>query len=490
MKAECISKGLWLRATASCVVTASLLSACGGGGGYGSSSGGGGNSACGAYTSCAPTISISAPAANAAVSGTVALTSTPAAVGTYKVSSVQFKVDGAAVGAAITTSPYTYNWDSSTTSDGAHQLTATVTDSAGQTATSAAVTVNVSNNGSFAFTLAPDQLFPVPSSTATGSGTLTFNKVSGQAGGSITLSGVTATAVELGDAFAGSSSAAIATLTQHAGNASQWDIGATTSLSAQQLADLSAGRLYVLVRSAANPNGELRGQLLPSGITVKFAALTGSAEVPAVSSGGTGQAAVTVDSTALKAAIHINVGGISPTGAELGTGAPGAVGSTLATLSADASDNHHYLNEAVLLSAADVNNYSSGQWYANVFTVAHAAGELRGQFANPAPTLTQLQADIFTPICSTCHTGVGASLPGAQNLTAGHSYASIVGVASLEQPAFMRIKPGDPDNSYLVRKVQGSAGITGVQMPAGGTPLTQAQINEIRAWVAAGALNN
>ena len=121
---------------------------------------------------------------------------------------------------------------------------------------------------------------------------------------------------------------------------------------------------------------------------------------------------------------------------------------------------------------------------------------MRGQLATPppppppAPTLTKLQADIFTPICSGCHTGVGAGLPGVQNLTAGNTYASIVDVTSIEDPTLKRVNPSDPDNSYLVRKIEGAAGIAGVRMPAGGSPLTQAQIDEVRAWIAAGALNN
>ncbi len=54
----------------------------------------------------------------------------------------------------------------------------------------------------------------------------------------------------------------------------------------------------------------------------------------------------------------------------------------------------------------------------------------------------------------------------------------------------MRVNPGAPDNSYLVRKVEGAAGITGAQMPFGGPPLSQAQIDEIRSWIASGAPNN
>src|SRR5215470_14088647 len=47
--------------------------------------------------------------------------------------------------------------------------------------------------------------------------------------------------------------------------------------------------------------------------------------------------------------------------------------------------------------------------------------------ATPAVSLSRLQETIFTPKCSGCHTGIGSSLPGAQNLTAGNAFASIVG---------------------------------------------------------------
>jgi uncharacterized protein (TIGR03118 family) len=109
-------------------------------------------------------------------------------------------------------------------------------------------------------------------------------------------------------------------------------------------------------------------------------------------------------------------------------------------------------------------------------------------------TLTQVQADIFTPICSVCHTGVGTTLPGVQNLTAGHTFTSIVNVTSIEVPALKRITPNDIVNSYLIQKVQGAPGIVGAQMPDG-CPITQAcltaaQIAEITTWVSQGALNN
>lgn len=118
--------------------------------------------------------------------------------------------------------------------------------------------------------------------------------------------------------------------------------------------------------------------------------------------------------------------------------------------------------------------------------------------ANTPPaqvTLTQLQTQIFTPICSVCHTGMGTTLPGVQNLTAGNTFANVVNVASIEQPTLLRIKPNDAANSYLVQKILGAAGITGARMPQGCpsalTPcLDAATIGMVQTWVNQGALNN
>ena len=118
--------------------------------------------------------------------------------------------------------------------------------------------------------------------------------------------------------------------------------------------------------------------------------------------------------------------------------------------------------------------------------------------ANSGPvqvTLTQLQTQIFTPICSGCHNGIGTSLPGVQNLTNGHTFASVVNVPSIEQATLDRVKPNDPVNSYLIQKIEGAAGITGGRMPLGcgsvANPcLDQATIDLVKAWISQGALNN
>jgi len=119
-------------------------------------------------------------------------------------------------------------------------------------------------------------------------------------------------------------------------------------------------------------------------------------------------------------------------------------------------------------------------------------GEGLDQNGQPIPIVPPVQSDfqqiqdtIFTPICTACH--IGANAPQGMRLDAANSYAMIVGVPSNEVPGLMRINPGNPDASYLVQKIQGNAA-QGVRMPANGPPyLTQAQIDLIRGWVAAGA---
>jgi hypothetical protein len=96
-----------------------------------------------------------------------------------------------------------------------------------------------------------------------------------------------------------------------------------------------------------------------------------------------------------------------------------------------------------------------------------------------------IQDNIFTPICTKCHIGAGA--PEGLQLDAAHSYSLLVGVPSQEQPSVLRVAPGAPDNSYIIRKLQGTPGISGQQMPFGGPYLPQSTIDVIRQWITNGA---
>jgi hypothetical protein len=99
-----------------------------------------------------------------------------------------------------------------------------------------------------------------------------------------------------------------------------------------------------------------------------------------------------------------------------------------------------------------------------------------------------IQDNVFTPICTQCH--IGASAPQGLQLDSAHSYALLVGVPSNEKPSVLRVKPGDPDNSYMLQKLEGAPGIAGGQMPLGQQPLPQATLAAIRQWIANGAMQS
>lgn len=106
--------------------------------------------------------------------------------------------------------------------------------------------------------------------------------------------------------------------------------------------------------------------------------------------------------------------------------------------------------------------------------------------SSPAPTLAQLSREIFTPNCafSGCHSGAGAA--AGMSLAADRIAGQLIGVVS-PTSGMKRVDPGNPEGSYLLKKLRGDAGISGAQMPLGDAPLSAAQLELIRAWIAAGA---
>ena len=121
-------------------------------------------------------------------------------------------------------------------------------------------------------------------------------------------------------------------------------------------------------------------------------------------------------------------------------------------------------------------------------------------FAGPTPDLTptfsSIQRDIFNSTdsagrraCTSCHTGPQASV--GLNLSDATAYAALVNVPSSRKPGAIRVIPGDPDNSYLIQKIEGAPGIVGERMPRTAGPfLTPNQVTIIRRWIELGAPNN
>ena len=124
--------------------------------------------------------------------------------------------------------------------------------------------------------------------------------------------------------------------------------------------------------------------------------------------------------------------------------------------------------------------------------------DLTGPTPNLRPTLASIQREIFNTqdssgrlSCIQCHTNVGRTPAAGLNLVEGVSFAALVGRPSVQKPGETLVIPGDPDNSYLVKKLDGAAGIVGLRMPRNNGPfLTEGQMLVIRRWIKEGAANN
>lgn len=270
---------------------------------------------------------------------------------------------------------------------------------------------------------------------------------------------------------AGENGPLVLPLAQSAMPVSQWSAMAT--LDDDTFADYGNGALYALVTTPGFPDGELRAQI------------EGERDV-----------APPPDSTAPTVTLT----------------SPGADVSGTVSLEADAADDVavvevRFLAGGVLIASDDSAPYAV-DWdttaVANGDVVLTAEAEDAAGNVGTSDAITvavnnaeavsfaSIQSSVFGPRCSGCHTGpTGGTLPGGMDLSsAADSYAALVGVPSIQVPSLDRVEPGDPDNSYLIRKLEGGPGITGTRMPQGGPFLSQATIDEIRQWIADGAPDN
>jgi hypothetical protein len=120
-----------------------------------------------------------------------------------------------------------------------------------------------------------------------------------------------------------------------------------------------------------------------------------------------------------------------------------------------------------------------------------AGGGMAGAAGGGMPataTFTQVYGLIMTG-CG-CHvTGTSGGLSMANKMTA---FTNLVGVNSMACSGQKRVVANDPANSVLFHSVErtmlGSCNVP--QMPAGMAKWSQADIDKVKAWIMAGAMNN
>ncbi len=317
-----------------------------------------------------------------------------------------------------------------------------------------------------------DQVVPPVVTAATGTASTTTDLASRSFVAFINSSGVDdATSAGIHVGLEGENGAQVLPLQATGVSPGQWS-AMSGRLAADTFAAYRAGRLYAQVATPAQPGGEIRGQIVPPDADqFDDTAPSVSLQSPAAGEDVSGVVTLSADATDN---VGVSVVRFLVDGAVIDsdTTAPysidwdsSSVGDGQVTLTAEAEDAAGNVG-----TSADV-----------VVTVQNGV----------AVTLTEIQQQVFTPMCSGCHSGpTSNALPSGMDLSsAADSFAALVNVQSL-QVMLDRVEPGDPDNSYLIRKLEGGPNIQGSRMPQGGPFLEQETIDMIRQWITDGAPNN
>jgi len=256
------------------------------------------------------------------------------------------------------------------------------------------------------------QQVPTNDSTQLASATVELdeNKMSFKVVVDVTMiSGVSA--VHVHDGNIGRNGAVAFPLTEVASNTY---LLAETELTADLIDDLKDGDWYINVHTTDFPDGEVRGQIVNDTTAIVTFDLSGSQEVPAVTTNASGYAYATVDTTDYDLDLIVYTNGANDaTMAHIHTGRIGNNGPILVTLERSMDDMGVWMTPPdVMLDEATFAVLASGGHYVNVHTPANSSGELRGQILtdNFAIVTFNLSGSQEVPAVTTSATGSGYAL--------------------------------------------------------------------------------
>lgn len=144
------------------------------------------------------------------------------------------------------------------------------------------------------------------------------------------------------------------------------------------------------------------------------------------------------------------------------------------------------LTAALVAACSDDGDYDDGTRYGTEKDPVTAPDA-----SEPLATSFTRVKEIVETSCAPCHTMNGAAM-----LTLGTNGGldQLLNVPAKGGPCAptgrLRVVPGDASASLIIRKLEGGPDLCGERMPRGREPLPQAQIDEIRSWINAGARDN
>ena len=219
-----------------------------------------------------------------------------------------------------------------------------------------------------------------------------------------------------------------------------------TDVTDAQIADLFAGQWYINVHTEAFEAGELRGQIVNDNTSIITFKLSGSQEVPAVSTDAMGYGYATYNSASSELvlrAVTMNVE--NATAAHIHTGRIGTNGDVFVGLVQDTEDMNTWMTpEDTMVDSETLEVLLSGGHYVNVHTPDVESGELRGQILTDNYVLAtfKLQGEQEVPAVTTSAMGDGYALintddysvemkvvtSGVEDATAAHIHTGDIGM--------------------------------------------------------------
>jgi hypothetical protein len=173
---------------------------------------------------------------------------------------------------------------------------------------------------------------PAVTTTASGTGVLALDPTTNQIRGFVKTTGITGTAAHIHEQAAGVAGPVIVPLTQTPAGSGLWVVPAGQLLTASQAASFNAGNLYFNVHSAANPGGEIRGQIVAATLKIGNAALDGAKEVPPVTTTASGTGIMVLNSITKLVYGNLLTTGITGTAAHVHEAPAGVAGPVIVPL--------------------------------------------------------------------------------------------------------------------------------------------------------------
>jgi Cu/Zn superoxide dismutase len=200
----------------------------------------------------------------------------------------------------------------------------------------------------------------------------------------IAFTGLKATAMHIHEGKVGANGGVFKDLTGNiVGNVARF-ILTGKDLSPANLKKFLAGAFYLNVHTAANPGGEIRGQIIIETDSGYYSDLNGASQVPVLNTTASGSAVYSLDKSGQRLQFKVIMAGLSGAaeGAHLHLGAIGTNGGVTVDLSSFIKGN--VIEGAVDAPASLAADLAAGNVYINVHTAANAGGEIRGQLTKYA----------------------------------------------------------------------------------------------------------